>query len=253
MSFSLTALAFTIILEVMRQIGLPGLFALMAVESFGVPPLPSEIILPFAGVLIVTGAPDFNWPSVMFAALSGGLVGALAAYQVGRWAGLPVLRRLGSRVGLEERDLERAEDFFARRGPITVFLARLVPIIRAFISYPAGAARMDRVRFSVYTVAGAAPFTAALVWAGTVLGSPSNFRVLQQDFGYLDYVAGAAIVVGLLWVLYRARRRQRHPTAAPTSGTTVTTTTTSSTPPRARVPPEEAGGQGSGAAPTSAR
>jgi membrane protein DedA with SNARE-associated domain len=221
-SFSLTQEVFEIILVAMRTIGLPGLFALMVVESFGIPPLPSEVILPFAGFLIATGFrpawwAEYTWPTVMVAAVLGGLVGAVIAYEVGRAGGPAFVRGLGRRVGVGESDLARAEMFFERRGPITVFVARLIPLVRAYISYPAGAARMERPRFALYTVLGATPFTAALVWAGTILGD--HYTALEGTFQYLDIavVIGAAALVLLLYLRHRGRRGAR-PATPPSPG-----------------------------------
>jgi membrane protein DedA with SNARE-associated domain len=216
-SFSFTQELFEAILVVMQTIGLPGLFALMLVESFGIPPLPSEVILPFAGFLIATGFgpawwADYTWPTVMAVALLGGLAGAIIAYEIGRWGGPAFVRRLGRRLGLDESDLVRAERFFEVRGPITVFVARLIPLARAYISYPAGAARMNRARFAVYTVVGATPFTAAMVAAGVLLGA--HYTELEGYFRYLDVavvVGGVALVIAI-YLRHRRRARQRSET-----------------------------------------
>ncbi|MCI4334293.1 MAG: DedA family protein [Thermoplasmata archaeon] len=212
--FSLTGFVFTTILTVLTTVGLAGLFALMAVESFGLPPLPSEVILPFAGVLIVRGATGFTWPTVLLAAVAGGLVGAVAAYEVGRWGGPALVRRWGSRVGLDDSVLARTELFFDRHGRATVGFARLLPVVRAYISYPAGAAKMDRPTFAVYTVLGSVPFCAVLIYLGTVLGE--HFTVLQSYFNYLDIVVVVALAGIVLWAAVRWRRRRfTRSTAAP--------------------------------------
>lgn len=176
----------------------------MVVESFGVPPLPSEVILPFSGILIVEGAAGFNWPSVIAVAVAGGVVGAILAYEVGRWGGPLLIRKWGRWLYLDEKALDRMERYFEQYGPVTVFGARLVPVLRAYISYPAGAAEMPRARFAIYTGAGALPFAVLLVWLGTVLGS--NYTVLQSYFGYLDIAVLAGIVAILGLFLLRLRR-----------------------------------------------
>jgi membrane protein DedA with SNARE-associated domain len=201
--------AFELILTILKTIGLPGLFALMVVESFGIPPLPSEIILPFAGVLLATGTPGFNWVSVVGAALAGGVVGAIIAYEVGRWGGRGVIQRWGRKLHLGEEDLARAERFFDRHGEVTVFVARLVPIARAYISYPAGAAQMPRVKFALFTAGGALPFTVVMVYLGTVLGN--NYPVLVPYFNVLDVVVAVFLAGALLWYLIRRRSRPSAP------------------------------------------
>ncbi|MHB8351670.1 MAG: DedA family protein [Thermoplasmata archaeon] len=204
--FSITAWTFSFVLNVLSTVGLPGLFVLMVVESFGIPPLPSEVILPFAGVLIVSGSADFSWFTVLAVALAGGLVGAWLAYEVGRSEGRAFLRRWGGRFGIRELEIARAERLFDRRGEPMVMLSRMVPILRAYISYPAGAARMDRSRFLVFTLVGSAPFVVVLVYLGTVLGA--GFSRLQGYFGILDIIViGALGVVVALWVWRRHRAR----------------------------------------------
>lgn len=194
MTFTLVGSVAGLITSVMTTIGIPGLFALMVVESFGVPPIPSEVILPFAGFLVADGT--FNLGVTIAAAVGGGLVGAYAAYAVGRWWRD---RMLGLGIGhlrLQPRHLERVDRFFARRGEVMVAVCRLVPIVRSYISYPAGTARMEPVRFGAYTVAGSIPFAVALIYAGMVLRS--QWDILTNYFVYLDVplVALVVFVVG---------------------------------------------------------
>ncbi len=203
--FSLTAWTFSLVLNVLQTIGIPGLFLLMVVESFGIPPLPSEVILPFAGVLIVGGAQEFSWPVVVAVALAGGLVGAWIAYEVGRSEGRAFLHRWGGRFGIHEREIARAEELFERHGEAMVMISRVIPLVRAYISYPAGAARMNRPRFLAFTVIGSVPFVILLVYLGTVLGP--GFRRLQAYFGLLDILVVVAVVaLAAVWLLRRRRR-----------------------------------------------
>jgi membrane protein DedA with SNARE-associated domain len=191
--------------------GLAALFGLMAVESFGIPPLPSEVILPFAGYLVFRGV--YTFPEAFFAALAGGVVGAFAAYLVGRF-GRTWLERSGTGwLRLDPKHLAQMDRWFARHGESTVALGRLLPIVRAYISYPAGTARMEPKRFGVFTAVGAAPFTAALIYVGVVLGD--NWSSFQATFRYLDIAAAVLIVVLLVYVALRWRRgRQTDATAS---------------------------------------
>lgn len=184
---------------VMTYAGLPGLIALMAVESFGIPPLPSEIILPFAGFLVAAGT--FTFAGAFAAALIGGVVGSYAAYAVGRWGRHLVVGE--GRLKLDPKHLDSMDRWFAKRGEPTVLISRLLPVIRSYISYPAGTARMKPIRFGVYTAVGATPFTAVLIYAGYTLGK--NWQAILPIFRLLDY--GVAVVLVLLvgYILLRWR------------------------------------------------
>ena len=223
MTFSLIGSVAGFITTVLTTVGLPGLFALMVVESFGLPPVPSEIILPFTGFLVAEGTFSLGWSLV--AALAGALVGSFAAYAVGRlWRGRITGFGLG-RLRLQARHLERMDRFFARRGELTVALARLVPVVRAYISYPAGNAAMKPARFGVYTLLGSIPFTLALVYAGMVLRS--NWTAVSSYFRYIDLLLVATVlfvasyillqIAGVFapgWPPRRATRAPANPTAS---------------------------------------
>jgi membrane protein DedA with SNARE-associated domain len=194
--FSFIGSVSDVVITVLGTIGLPGLLALMAVESFGIPPLPSEVILPFTGFLVAEGT--FSWTGAASVAVIGGLLGSYAAYTVGRWWRHRITGLGIGRLRLEPRHLERVDRFFARHGESTVGLARLVPVIRSYISYPAGTARMDPARFGVYTVLGSIPFTLALIYAGTVLRS--NWTVVSSTLAYLNYPLIALVLLGVVFV-----------------------------------------------------
>ena len=222
MTLSLVGSLVSVITTVLTWVGLPGLFALMAVESFGIPPIPSEVILPFTGFLVAQGTLPFG--GAVAVAVAGALVGAYAAYAVGRW-GRHRITGIGlGRLRLERRHLERVDRYFARYGEVTVSVGRLVPVVRAYISYPAGTAEMRPVRFGVYTVIGSVPFTVALIYAGMVLRS--DWDVVSSYLSYLDYplIAGVVLIVlllalevaGVLAPGWPPRRAVRRPEAAPT-------------------------------------
>ena len=190
-----------LITAVLTAGGLAALFALMAVESFGIPPLPSEVILPFAGFLVFSGV--YSFEAAFVVALAGGVTGAFAAYALGRYGRAWIARAGTGRLRLDPRHLAEMDRWFARHGESTVAFGRLLPIVRAYISYPAGTARMEPKRFGIFTAIGAAPFTAALLYAGVVLGR--HWASIQGSFRYLDYVAGAVIVVLLVYLALRWR------------------------------------------------
>jgi membrane protein DedA with SNARE-associated domain len=189
-TFSLIGTVVAIITTVMRTVGLPGLFALMAVESFGVPPLPSEVILPFAGFLVATG--DLPLAPTVAVALAGGLVGAYAAYAVGRWWRHRITGLGVGPIRLRESHLEQMDRWFREHGEATVALARCVPVVRAYISYPAGTAKMDARYFGIYTLLGSVPFTLALVFAGIELGH--HWGAVEYTFRYLDLAIYAVLI-----------------------------------------------------------
>jgi membrane protein DedA with SNARE-associated domain len=213
-TFSIVGSVINLIVTLLTAGGLTALFALMVVESFGVPPLPSEVILPFAGFLVATGV--FPLVPTIVIALLGALVGAFIAYAVGRWWRNHLTRiRIGP-LGLKESHLARMDGWFTKHGEVTVAVCRSLPVIRAYISYPAGTARMDPVRFGAYTLVGSIPWSLALIYAGIVLGS--RWTIVQTYLGPLDDVVYALIVLGALYLLVlflRARREARTATPQP--------------------------------------
>lgn len=197
MTFSLIEAVVNAATFVMSTIGLPGLLFLMALSVFGLSPIPGELILPLAGFLVVDGA--FSFWAALVVALVGGMAGAYAGYAVGRWwrdritgIGLGHLR-------IEAKYLERMDRFFARYGELAVGLFRLVPVIRSYISYPAGTAKMEPVRYGVYTLLGSIPYTVGLLWAGMVLRS--NWVVLASYLQLLDLPFIALVVAVVVYLL----------------------------------------------------
>lgn len=186
----------SLIVWVLQTVGLPGLFALMAVSSFGLPPIPSEVILPFTGFLVIDGS--FSLAPAITVALAGWMVGAYAAYAIGRMWRHRITDIGVGHLRLEARHLERVDRYFARHGEVLVVVARVVPVIRSYISYPAGTARMEPARFGLYTLLGSIPYTVALIWAGMVLRS--NWRELSSYFTYLDYPLIALIVAVVVYI-----------------------------------------------------
>jgi membrane protein DedA with SNARE-associated domain len=198
------------IMSVELQTGYLGLVLLMAIESACIP-LPSEVIMPFAGTLVLGGHMNL-WLAGLAGAI-GCNVGSVVAYEVGAKWGRAGVERYGKYVLLSAHDLELADGWFARRGEITVLVARLLPVVRTFIALPAGIARMPRLRFHLYTFVGSLPWCLGLAWAGMKLGENWE-RTLKPLFHRADAVLGVVIVIAAVWFV-RGRLRRRSPAAQP--------------------------------------
>ncbi len=195
------------ITRVMESLGYWGIVAIVALENL-FPPIPSELVLPFAGFLTTTG--PMNAPGVVLAATLGSVLGALALYTVGAIVGRErvyfIVRRYGRFLTVREDHVERAEDWFDRYGRWTVFFARMVPILRSIISIPAGLTRMPLLPFIAYTIAGTLIWNVLLVGAGVILGAawPEIVRWIDY-YQNLVIVAGVAVVAYWLWLQIRPR------------------------------------------------
>lgn len=195
------------IVAVVSASGYAGVAALMAIESACIP-LPSEIIMPFAGYIASTGR--FSLPLAATAGAIGCNIGSTVAYAVGVYGGRPFVERWGRFVLLSGEDLQRAERFFARFGSAAVFIARLLPVVRTFISLPAGMARMRQVPFQFYTFVGSWPWCFALAYVGYELGqrweSDPRLRAVLHS---MDAVVIGAIVLAAAWLAVGRMRRRR--------------------------------------------
>ena len=187
-------------------VGYVGVLIAMAIESAMIP-LPSELILPYAGFLVsdpskiepLTKGPWGFW-IVVVAATIGNTIGSLIAYAIGAWGGRPFLERWGKYLLIRQHEIELAERFFDRYGSATAFFSRLLPIVRTFISFPAGVARMPLGRFIAYSTAGAFLWSILLVWAGTQLGERwEDIRHALQPFDLFIAVAVVALVAIFVW------------------------------------------------------
>lgn len=177
--------------------GYGGVVLLMAIESACIP-LPSEVIMPFSGYLVFTGRFNLFW--VATAGAIGCNLGSVLAYEIGAYGGRPLIEKYGKYILLNAHDLEIADKFFHRWGSTTVFVGRLLPVIRTFIALPAGIAKMPRVRFHVYTFLGSWPWCFALAYVGQKLGE--NWNTLGKYFHEFDAVIGAFLVIGVTWFLW---------------------------------------------------
>jgi membrane protein DedA with SNARE-associated domain len=190
MAERLLAQVSVLIIGLIAAMGYGGVVALMGLESACIP-LPSEVIMPFAGYLVSTGR--FQLQAVAAAGALGCLLGSYLAYLIGLTGGRRAFLRYGAWVLISRRELDLAERFFARWGSITIFLARLLPVIRTFIAFPAGVARMGLWRFSIYTLLGSYLWCLALAYAGMKLGQ--HWRALAPYLRRSDNAILALIIL----------------------------------------------------------
>jgi membrane protein DedA with SNARE-associated domain len=195
--------------QAVEQYGYAAIFLLMLLGSACIP-IPSEVVLLFGGAFAtaaVGGDAHLNFWMVCLVATAGNLAGSLLAYWIGRVGGRPLAERWGTRVLLQPHDIDRAEVWFERHGEVAVFFSRMIPVVRAFISLPAGVAEMPLGKFTLYTFLGSLPWTFGLAAAGYALGS--------QWTKVRNYLLPVTIAVALLtlgvigwWVAGRIRRRR---------------------------------------------
>jgi membrane protein DedA with SNARE-associated domain len=188
--------------------GYAAIFLLMLLESACIP-IPSELIMTFGGALAAGAVPgtSLNLAGVILAGLAGNVVGSYVAWAVGRYGGQPALRRWGGRFWLREHDLDRATAWFERYGAKAVLIGRVLPVIRTFISLPAGIAGMPPLRFGIYTTIGCLPWTAALAAAGYAVGA--NWQSVANDFHGPTYIIAAIVVIAIVIAVWRYARRRR--------------------------------------------
>lgn len=183
------------------SLGLAGIFLLMLLESACIP-IPSEATMLFAGFNVANG--HYSLFAITVAGVLGNLVGSWLAYAVGYYGRLELLERHGRALHISPRQLQRADRWFERYGAITVLVARVLPLIRTFISLPAGVARMPFWRFSALTAVGCIPWVFLLGWIGFL--TKSNWHNVKDGLAYVDYVVVAAVVIGIIYLVIRRRR-----------------------------------------------
>jgi membrane protein DedA with SNARE-associated domain len=194
--------------DVIDKLGLPGVFVLMVAESACIP-IPSEATMLFAGFNVSEG--EFSLLAVTLVGTFANLVGSWIAYAVGYYGRIDILEKHGAKLHIKPSHLEWADRWFQRYGDATVFFTRMLPIIRTFISLPAGVARMPFWRFTLFSVAGCAPWVFLLAFIGKKVGS--NWERWKDSLHYVDYAVLALIVIGLV-LLFLRHRRQRGAAAA---------------------------------------
>ncbi|MTI79634.1 MAG: DedA family protein [Firmicutes bacterium] len=201
--YALIENSFSWVTEFIAALGYWGIAAGMAIESANIP-LPSELILPFGGYLVSTGQLTF-WGAVM-AGTVGGTVGSIASYFLGLWGGRPLLLKYGRYIGISRSKMDLADRWFNRYGDATVFFTRLMPIIRTFISLPAGITGMNFKKFVIYTFLGSLPWSILLTYTGVKLGE--NWQQIKPWFHKLDAVVAVGLVIIVIYYLINRRKRR---------------------------------------------
>jgi len=186
------------IIGTISRLGYGGIVLLMAIESACIP-LPSEIIMPFSGYLVSTG--EMKLWLVGLAGAVGCVLGSIVAYYAGAWGGRPVIEKYGKYILISHHDLDLADRWFQRHGDITIFVGRLLPVIRTFIAFPAGVARMNLWRFNLYTFVGSYIWSVGLAWIGMKLGQ--HWNALGVYFHRFDAAIGVILVIAIAWYVRR--------------------------------------------------
>jgi membrane protein DedA with SNARE-associated domain len=208
-----------LVTQVYEAVGYLGVALWVAIESVIIP-IPSELILPFAGFLVgegkaiepLTGQP-WSLPLVVMAGTTGATVGALVAYAIGYWGGRPVLLRYGRWLGITAEDLDRTELFFAKHGMAACLVGRLIPVIRSLVSFGAGLGRMPVLKFTLYTFLGSLPFTFLLVFVGVQLGA--NWEAIGGVLKQFEYlILGILVLIALVFIWVRIIRPRRRAAAS---------------------------------------
>lgn len=187
----------------------PGIFLLMVLESM-VFPVPSEAVMPFAGFGIYDG--QFTFTGVIIASTLGSIVGSLASYAMGFYGGKPFIKKFGKYLLLDVHDLEMTERFFAKRGELTIFVSRFIPVIRHLISIPAGLGKMNLWKFSIYTILGAGLWNSFLTYVGFKL--KENWQEVMKYSHTIDIVVVAVLGIAFLYYAYKIYINLTKPTAS---------------------------------------
>lgn len=199
--------------NLLQAIGWPGVVAIMTLESANIP-IPSEVTMPLAGWMLVQARGMTARDALLLGGLFGALgctLGSILSYGLGAWGGRPLLKRYGKWIMIGEEDLEKADRWFERWGDWAAFISRLLPIVRTFISFPAGVTKMNFWRFVVFTFTGSFIWCGLLALGGYYLGS--NWETLRNAMRPFDIPIAIAILAGLGWYIYRhvQKRKQVKP------------------------------------------
>jgi membrane protein DedA with SNARE-associated domain len=191
-------------LSTISQLGYPGIFFLMMLESMVVP-VPSEFVMPFAGFLVAQGS--FNAFLVILVSTLGSITGSLIFFYIGKNGGHALVQRYGKYVLVDTEDIKKTEAWFKKRGDLTVFLARLIPVVRHLISLIAGIGKMNVKKFTLYTILGAALWNGILTYLGFLLGQ--HWNEVSQYFKGLDILIVILLIIGCLYFVYRHLDRKK--------------------------------------------
>jgi membrane protein DedA with SNARE-associated domain len=192
MIYDLLSEVSSFIINFISSLGYGGIGILMALESACIP-IPSEIIMPFSGYLVFSG--KFSLWLVVFWGTIGNLIGSIIAYLVGFYGGRPLIEKYGKYVFLSKEDLDRAQRWFEKYGSLSIFFSRMLPIVRTFISLPAGIARMPVWKFSLFTFIGSLPWVLFLTYIGVITGE--NWSKIEVYFRKFDWLV-IILLIGLL-------------------------------------------------------
>ncbi|WP_296826027.1 DedA family protein [uncultured Megasphaera sp.] len=191
------------LLQLMESYGYIALFIAMVLENANIP-IPSEVVLGFAGFLISQQIFTF-WTTFIVACLAG-LVGSVLSYWLGSYGGRPLLLKYGKYIFFNEHKFQMAENMFNKYGGAAVLICRCLPGVRTFISFPAGVARYPFWKFTIFTIIGTIPWTLLLVWAGSILGS--HWRdLIQYNHIFLIVIAVVCVIAAAVYIWHKRRRR----------------------------------------------
>lgn len=212
MNEKILALLFQFVTHVIDVGGYAGIIALITLNSSGVP-IPSEVIMPFSGYLVYLGR--FNLFLVAVAGMVGCNIGSAIAYWIGAKGGRPLVERYGKWVLMSRHDLDRMSWFFEKYGSIAILVGRMLPVVQTFVAFPAGIAKMSRVRFHIYTSVGSVIWYFCLAWTGMKLGQKWNTDPrFEQIFHRFHLAVELVIVAAFLWFVWTHWNRRKEATRA---------------------------------------
>lgn len=201
MIYQFLELVSSFVIHTIAALGYLGIFLFMLLESAAIP-IPSEIIMPFSGFLVFRGELEILW--VIFWGAAGNLVGSIILYGLGYWGGRRFLEKYGGWALISSHDLEIADRLFSKYGQIIIFISRMLPAVRTYISFPAGVSRMDFKKFCLYTFAGSVPWAILLTQIGVLLGE--NWKHIEGYFRKFDFLI---LFLGVLFFAWWVRRHVR--------------------------------------------
>lgn len=200
---AITEILSNFVIHLIETFGYTGIFIAMTLESACIP-LPSEVIMPFAGFVVNEG--KLSLIGITLVGTLGNLIGSLITYYVGLKGGRPLLEKYGKYILITKDKLNYVDNIFNKYGPITIFLGRILPGIRTFISLPAGISRMNIKKFIIYTILGSLPWTFALGYVGVLLND--KWSIIRGYFHIFDIILGLLIVLFILYLVYKYRKSQ---------------------------------------------